>query len=273
MVRDHVGLLSDQGLRRIGFLPRVVPGRGPDDADLNIGIHALRAQRKGIDALKHFRNRERGDVAANVRLRGCAGELARKIAGFIKAPGVVGDVFSGLVARRMLELDVRELLRNLENGIHVAERSREDELVALLREVAQNAFSVGVLGDVFDRRHLDLVAELRFRSAAGDVVLRRPAFLVRRAHVHEGNLERLTGLRLRSRIGRLGGRARLRGSLGSLLFAAGRKHESGRAGERELESKTLVHFFQNSKKLKREKRLTRSFSFSARKACREKREH
>ena len=63
VVREHVGLLSDQGLRGVGFLARVVPGGGPDHANLNIGVHALGAERVGIDALKDFRNRHRSDVS------------------------------------------------------------------------------------------------------------------------------------------------------------------------------------------------------------------
>ena len=140
----------------------------------------------------------------------------------------------------MLELHVREFLRDLEKRIHVAEARREDELVALLREVAQHAFGVGVFGNVLKRRHLNLVAELGFDGLAGDVVLRRPAFFVGRAHVNEGNLEgpRRSG----GGSGRLGCiRSLLRGGGLRFFLAAGREHQGGGAGERELEGIALLH--------------------------------
>ena len=64
VMRNNVGTLTNQRLGSIGLLARVIPSGGPDNADLNVGIDALSAERIGIDALKHFWNRQPASLPA-----------------------------------------------------------------------------------------------------------------------------------------------------------------------------------------------------------------
>ena len=116
----------------------------------------------------------------------------------------------------MLELHIRKFLGDLKDGIHVAERSRKDELVALLSKVAKHALGVGAGENVFHRRDLDLVAEFLLEFLTGEVMLAGPAFFARGAHVDEGNLEGAL-----SRLCRLRSIRSLRGLRGLGLVAAG----------------------------------------------------
>ena len=75
--------------------------------------------------------------------------------------------------------------------------------------------------DVLDPGHLDLVAELLFDELAGDVMLGGPAFLVGRADVDEGDLQRLV--------------------LGEDGDRGGVERDGGGAGEAELEGSTFLH--------------------------------
>ena len=138
----------------------------------------------------------------------------------------------------MFELHVREFACHLLNAVHVAEGGREDELVALIAKVAQNAFGVGRVGNVVDRGDGNLVAEMLFERAAGEVVLRGPTFFAHGTDIDKGHLEgavRLGGSRSGSGSG--GG-----GSRGFGFFlAAGREHQGSGARERELEHGTFLH--------------------------------
>ena len=125
------------------------------------------------DLLEDFGNRNGSDVTQNVRLRHRTGEFAGKITRFIKAGRIVGHVGRSLITRSMLELNVRELLGNLKNRVHVAERGRKDELVALLREVAKHAFAVSSGGNVLYRRELYFVAIYLFERDTGEVEIGR----------------------------------------------------------------------------------------------------
>ena len=92
------------------------------------------------------------------------------VAALVEAGVVDRDVRRGLVAGGVLELDVRELLRDLDRRVHVAERGGEDQLVAGGGELADHALGVRALRDVLDEGGLDLVAERLLHCLAADVV-------------------------------------------------------------------------------------------------------
>ncbi|MPN35073.1 hypothetical protein SDC9_182567 [bioreactor metagenome] len=95
----------------------------------------------------------------------------------------------------MHEDGVGEGLGDLDHLVHVTEGSGEDDLVALLRHVAEDAFGVGGFRHVFDEGGLHLAAGLRFDQLAADVVGVGPAVVAGRADVDETGLERLGGRR------------------------------------------------------------------------------
>jgi len=100
-----------------------------------------------------------------------AGDHAGEIAAFVEARVVDADVLRRLVPGRMLEVDVRKLLRDLDRRIHVAERSREDQLMPRLGELADHALGVGTFRHALDELRRHLPREVLFRREARDVVL------------------------------------------------------------------------------------------------------
>src|SRR5207249_7222885 len=92
-----------------------------------------------------------------------------------------------LVSSRMLELRSRKLLGDLERRIHVAERRREDELIAALRELAYDTLGVGTLGYVLDVLGRHLAPECLFHLLAPAIVLKCPAGIAHWAHVDESH--------------------------------------------------------------------------------------
>ena len=186
---DDVAALVDQRLGGIGFLGRIVPGRGPDHLGLEIGVHLLRGERKGVDAHHHLRDREGGDVAGRARFRHVPGDGADHGAALIEAGVVGGDVLGALIAGRVLELQLRELLRHLDRRVHEAEGGGEDQLVAGLGELADGARRVRPLGDVLDEAGLDLGAVFLFQRLAALVVRPGPAMVADRPDIDESDAE------------------------------------------------------------------------------------
>jgi hypothetical protein len=92
-------------------------------------------------------------------------------------------------------MHVRELLRDLDRRVHVAERRREDQLMSRLRKLAYHALGVGAFRHAFDELRRDLCTESLFHREARDVVLVRPARVTDRAHVDEANFKRRGCLR------------------------------------------------------------------------------
>ena len=93
----------------------------------------------------------------------------------------------------MDELDVRELGRHREHGGAVAERGRDDHIVAFLAKASNRALGVGLgVGDVLQERGLH-VGQRCFQGQATLVVGVRPAEVPHRPDVDKGDADRLTG--------------------------------------------------------------------------------
>ena len=193
VVRHDVGALRDERLGGGALLARVEPRVHPHDLDLGLRVHAAHAARERVDAHHDLGDRERGDVARRVGLGHAARDDAREVAALVEARVVGADVLRALVAGRVLELHLREGRRDLDRRVHVAERGREDEVVAALRELADHALGVRALGHALDVLGRDLRAERLLHLLAADVVLVGPAGVADRAHVDVADLERLAG--------------------------------------------------------------------------------
>ena len=108
--------------------------------------------------------------------------------------GIVGaDVVGVLVAGAVLKLDIRELLGDLDRLIHVAVRSGEDELVALLREIFEDRNRARVLLDVLDIVRDHLAFERVGHRLAALVMRPRPAPIAGRPEIDEPDLDRIGG--------------------------------------------------------------------------------
>jgi len=110
------------------------------------------------------------------------------------------------------EGDVREGGGDLGGLVHVAERGGEDDLVAVLRQLADDALGVGALGHVLDELGDHLALHRRFHLLAALIVLEGPAGVPDRADVDEADLG-----------GRLGGE---RGGGQQGGSSQGREHDS-----------------------------------------------
>ena len=127
---------------------------------LMFGLMRLRAEHGGVDAGDDFRNRERADIAEHAGLRHLGRDLALDVAALVQARRIGRHVLVALVAGGVLEMHVRIFLRDLQRRVHVAERGREDQLVAGAHQLLDGALGVGTFGDVLEIGGLDLVAEL-----------------------------------------------------------------------------------------------------------------
>ena len=110
------------------------------------------------------------------------------VTSFIEADIIGADICGTLVASRVLEEHLGKALCNFQGGIHVAERGRKDEIVALVREFRDNPLGVGAFGNVLDIARLDLVPEMRHEFLASDLVLVGPAEITHRPEINEPDL-------------------------------------------------------------------------------------
>ena len=212
VLHDDVSALVDQCLGGVGFLAGIEPGVGPDDLDFDIGIDRLRAEHGGVDAGDHFGNRERGDIAEHARFRHLGGDDALDVAALIEPPRIGRHVGVALVAGGVLEMHVGIFLGDFQRRLHIAERGREDQLVAGARQLLDRALGVRTFADILQERGFDLVAEFLEHGEASEVVLVGPAEIADRSEIDESDLELVGG-----------------GSAGQAC--SGNEHRSGRRDE------------------------------------------
>ena len=196
MEGDHIDALVEQRHGRVALGGRIEPGVEPDHLDLRRRIHRPHAQREGIDALQHFGDREAGHITCDMAGGHTPGGHTGQVATLVVAGVGHGHIGRGLVAGDGLEVHVRKVPCHLERRLHVAEAGREDEFVALLRQVTDHAFGVGAFGYVFDvrglhRRRLAGEVQRGFDRLATLVMLVHPAGVRQGRDVNEADLERL----------------------------------------------------------------------------------
>ena len=111
----------------------------------DLRVHRLSGEREGVHAKHHLGHLVGAEITDHARLRHMTGDRAFDCAALMEARVVGADVVGVLVAGAVLELHVRELLGDFDRLVHVAVRRREDQLVALLREVFQDRNRARVL--------------------------------------------------------------------------------------------------------------------------------
>ena len=231
VVRENVATLTDQRVRGVHFLTRIIPGVGPHDGHLHVRINALGTQRVSVDSLKHLGNRHGGHVTQMSGLAHGSGEFAREITGLIKARVVVAVVGSGLVSGAVFKLYVRKLLGYLECRIHVREARGKDDLVALSCQITNDSLGVHRIGDVVDHLSPDL--------------LLGPTFIGARARIDPGGLERFDG-----------GNGLFGLLVGGGVFSASGQQQAGGGGHRQgnfLESHSCLFLWKHEQLFRRKK--------------------
>ena len=155
MLGDDVGALVDQGLGGVRLLARIIPGVDPDHLDLGVGVDLAHGQGERVDAANHLGDREGADIADDVGLGHVAGDGAEHRPALVEARQIGRDVIGALVAGRVLELHVLELLGDLDGRVHEAEGGGEDQVVAVGGQLADDAFGVRPLAYALDEAGLD----------------------------------------------------------------------------------------------------------------------
>ena len=197
VVGQHVHPFSRQRQRRIAFTARVEPGVQPHHPDLRGRVGSTHAERKGVDALHHFRHRKASDIARLSRFAVLASEPTGQPACLVVARVVGGQVRRRFVAAGMQELDLGKLRRHPQRRLQIAKAGGHDQAAAITRQIAHHALAVCPFGHGFDIAALDLPAQRLVHRLAAQFMLVGPARLANRADVDETGLERVRGVRQR----------------------------------------------------------------------------
>ena len=187
-----VRALCDENLGGVGFLDRIGPGVGPDHHDFGVRVGFTHADGECVQALIGLGDRERRDIADLVGLGHHAGDDALHITALVEPDVAGGHVAGTLVAGDVLELHIREVLRDLQHRVHVTEGGSEDHLVALTGQFADHTFGVRAFRHIFNESRLDLVTEMRLNFLTGKFMGVCPAMVARCRQVQKPDLQRLS---------------------------------------------------------------------------------
>ncbi len=157
------------------------------------GFLLLRGEQERVHAEHHFGHLVGAEIAERAGLALHAGDGAEHGAAFMEARIVDGDIVRRLEAGAVFELDVGEFRRDFQRLVHIAVGRGEDQLAALVGEVADHRGGRGVFGDVLDIDGLDLVAERCLQRLAALVMGPGPAEIADRTEEDEADLELFLG--------------------------------------------------------------------------------
>ena len=140
-MRQHVGALRGERVRRFAFTTRIEPRVHPDDLDLRLRIDAAHAARERVDAHDDFGNRKRGDVAGEPPLAVFKNRVFA-IGGASDSP--YGAMRSLMALRQVLELGCGALVLPEQITVFRASEAfdemddlKEERAAATLKRVAQ----------------------------------------------------------------------------------------------------------------------------------------
>ncbi len=186
---DDVGALRQQGIRRFLLLRRVKPRVRPHHNHLGLRVRLPHALGEAVDASHHLGNRERSHVADLVRLRHLPGHQSTQVPGFFHGSKHRAQVRLRLVAGYVHELRVRKFLRHRHCRVHEPETRGQDQVVVLLRKVADHTLRLRTFRHVLDIGRLHLVTQRLLQRQTSLVVRPRPAHIADRRHIHERDFQ------------------------------------------------------------------------------------
>ncbi len=210
---DDVVACVEQGLSRLAFGGWIEPGVDPDHLHLGVGVHRAGAFGHHVDVADDLRDGE-GRHIANLAIFGSHGRShARQIFHLIHAAKKIVEVRIVLLITGDMDKDgVGEFLGHSLGRVHIAEGRGEDHIVALLSQVADDAFRIRAFGHRLDIGRLH-VGHVLFHVKTSLVVGVRPTAIANRPYIDPGRLDEF---------GLLGfGRFRRRGLLRRSLCGGG----------------------------------------------------
>ena len=166
MLGEHVDVLAEQALGRLGLRRGITPARGVDHVGRRVRVHRRRTQLEGVDVRDRLRDREGVDVAELVRLRRRSGEDAGQVDRLVHRAEVGAEVRRHLTLDRAALVhddDVGVLLGDRQRGVEVPVAGGEDDLRALVDHALHDPGRLVGLGHVLGGEHL----EVRVRLADG----------------------------------------------------------------------------------------------------------
>ena len=175
VLQDNIRTLFDQNLGGVCFFGGVKPCVGPDDLELDIGVHLLGVDIGRVDAPDHFGDREGPDIADDVRFGHLARDVTLNGATFVETRGIGRHVVGTLVAGGVFEFHIREFARDVDGRVHIAKRRGKDQVRAVQRHLRHHTLGIGALGHVFNKDGFDSVAEFFLDRETALVVFIGPA--------------------------------------------------------------------------------------------------
>ena len=186
MLGNNVGPGIDQSDCCLFFSSGIIPGIGPEDFDLHVGIDALRTQSEGVDAADDFRDRESSHIADDIGFCFLTGNDACDVTGFVHTAEVVAYVGSRFETGAVQESNVGIFFGDVDRRVHIAKAGGKDHFVALGSQLSDDAFRIGTLGNGFDVTGLN-VGHVFFDILTAQFVCHGIAAVFGRADVNESD--------------------------------------------------------------------------------------
>ena len=155
-------------------------------------VRRLRSEGDGVDLPNDLGNRKGRHKADLALLAGRAERHAGQIVGILGRTEVLTHVGGGLGAGRLLESDIRMLLRLGVHRVLEAEGGPEDDLVAIADQILDHLGDLGAFWNVFFERRLHRAAQLLLDILPALVMGLGPPVIRSRPDVDPGRLDRRT---------------------------------------------------------------------------------
>src|SRR5574344_986434 len=170
------------------FNSRIIPCIRPDHFNSCFRIYRFYTECKRIDTAETFRNRECRNIAD---LTGCSFfscNNAGKVACFISTSEICRNIRRAFISVAVTELHIREFGCDFYSSIHESEAGGINDIAALVDQIADGFFCIGIFRNVLDIHAFD---PFSFKCKTSFIVSLSIAFIINRSDVDKTDFERV----------------------------------------------------------------------------------
>ena len=147
--------------------------------------------------MQHFGNRKARHIAGHLRLAHARCGDACEVAALVVTRIHGGHIGAGFVTGDRLEFHVRKIFGHLECGLHITKAGGKDQLVALQRQITDDALGVRAFRHIFNKAGFDLRAQRSLHRLPAVFMLTHPTGVGHGRDIHKANFQRRRGRRRR----------------------------------------------------------------------------